>query len=252
MLPKKAADIVAFLTSRHGIAVDEEFVKQHILLELAGDPEKEPSPVLDLRQVVALLVLPHLVKVSAKDNGDEIEKYFGQVLNMILKDLGRGIDGSETPILDTELLTEILETYGEFNVPEDTIKEMVAAAGGEGEAFDVEVFRCALVADTKLYDTKWEFTESTYWEDIFRLDEKATMNKTKSQLKARASDLTPEEQALAIGRAVDEELPSMHEDLRNTAHQVWTLGAIDQTADTVRSQAFAVLLWVSVIMLYFM
>jgi hypothetical protein len=244
-----AADIVAFLVSRHGIAVEEDgdFVQKQVLVDLAGEPEEDPKHVLDLRQVVALLTLPNLAKVSAADDAADMEKYFGKVWNVILKDLGYA--DMETPTLTVELVTAILETYGEFNVPKEVIQEMVEAAGGEGEPFTADIFRSALVADTQLFDTQWEHSETTHWEDVFRLDEKAMLTKTKSQraseVRAFTDDLTSSHHAL------DEEMPDIDVPL-DKARKVWTLGAIDQTADTFRSTAFIVLLWLSAILTYFL
>lgn len=242
-------DIVAFLASRHGLQVQEDgdFMQKEILVDLAGDPEEDPKRVLDLRQVAALLTLPHLVKISAKDDNADMDKYFGKVLTAILMDLG--YSDSEKPTLSVELVSAILETYGEFNVPRGVIQEMVDASGGNGEPFDKDTFRSALVADTQLLDAQWEYTESTNWEDVFRLDEKAVMEKSKS---LRANELKNSMNGVKRHHSMDEEMPDIDEEIKDKARKVWTLGAIDQTADNFRSQVFVILLWLSAILVYFL
>jgi hypothetical protein len=50
--------------SRFGVDVKEDAIKNDIFVELAGDIEEVSCNVIDIRQIVAMLLIPHLVKIS--------------------------------------------------------------------------------------------------------------------------------------------------------------------------------------------
>jgi hypothetical protein len=59
-----AEDIHGLLLSRQGLDIGMEEIKSAILVDLVGNPGKDPAPVMDLRNMVALLTIPHLARAS--------------------------------------------------------------------------------------------------------------------------------------------------------------------------------------------
>jgi hypothetical protein len=51
-----------------------------------GDDEDDPDSVLDLCELVALLLIPHLRKIQESDKGKQ-DELFGRVLKLILEDV---------------------------------------------------------------------------------------------------------------------------------------------------------------------
>ena len=51
--------------SRYGVDVEEDAIKKDIFVQLAGDIEEVPCHVIDIRQIVAILLIPHyLAKIA--------------------------------------------------------------------------------------------------------------------------------------------------------------------------------------------
>ena len=230
--------------SRHAIRVQEQFVKEDIMVELAGDPEEEPKYTMDLRQVTALLTLPHLVKISAEDDEESIEKTFGRVLRIILRDLG--LSHTDEPTLNAELVQQILETYGEFNVPKEVIDAMVKTARG-AEKLDIDSFRIAMISDLNLIDPGWETSQTTHWEDIFRAaDFRAQVLKStdRSSRPSRDINLIPSRRVkdpTDVEAHGARDIPDVHPNEKMKS--VFTMGSIDLAVDTFKSVTFMACLW---------
>ena len=230
--------------SRHAIRVQEQFVKEDIMVELAGDPEEEPKYTMDLRQVTALLTLPHLVKISAEDDDESIEKNFVRILHIILRDLGLSV--TDEPTLNAELVQQILETYGEFNVPKEVIDAMVKTARG-AKKLDIDSFRIAMISDLNLVDPGWETSQTTHWEDIFRAaDFRAQVLRSTDQPSRPSRDIN-----LIPSRRVKDptdveahgarDIPDFHQNEKMKS--VFTMGSIDLAVDTFKSVTFMACLW---------
>eukprot|EP00588_Corethron_pennatum_P026009 CAMPEP_0194317770 /NCGR_PEP_ID=MMETSP0171-20130528/14493_1 /TAXON_ID=218684 /ORGANISM="Corethron pennatum, Strain L29A3" /LENGTH=802 /DNA_ID=CAMNT_0039074483 /DNA_START=35 /DNA_END=2440 /DNA_ORIENTATION=+ len=193
----KDVDIASFLMSRYGILVTPEEVRKTIMHGLGGGDTEDES--LDMIEVVAILLIPTLLKAGAgispfddvhikeglknawqialekKKNKDAQAKMpdldmIEVVHRMIMKDT----TGSDEPrSLSKELLVEILIAYGEEEIAMDgdVLDKMLAIAGGADAPFNVENFTKALTDDVDLYDPRKEIEESTFYYDVFGTDE---------------------------------------------------------------------------------
>jgi acyl carrier protein len=73
-------DIMYFLMSRYGVEVKEDALRIDIFKDLAGNPDNATNGIIDIRQLVAMLVIPHLAKIAhgvytdsmTKDGSSEI------------------------------------------------------------------------------------------------------------------------------------------------------------------------------------
>jgi hypothetical protein len=167
--------------------------------EEMDDKDDESEPVLDICQLLALLFIPFL-RESNEGSGlhqrttkrrsmlgnlddkafmeDETskdkEELLGNVLEIALGNLigefqlgeGQTVHAQNNSIiLTSKILRQILEAFGEFDVPNDVLEEMIQAAketstGGNREVEDSPdevflnqaTFLNALTADTQLYD----------------------------------------------------------------------------------------------------
>jgi hypothetical protein len=164
----KAVDIVHFLSSRYGIRVSVKEVQDTILRGLGGGDDEEEC--IDLTEVVAILLIPELIKaartllgneeddvrpLSSEDFKSEREfkdhlrnseisqarmpnpEIIGDVFDMILKDTF----GSTSPRkLDRHLITDIFTAFGEEDLVRhsELIDEMMLAASSSGGGYDEE------------------------------------------------------------------------------------------------------------------
>ncbi len=209
-----ATDIVRYLNSRHGIVVDEDVVKQHILVDLSGELELEPAYKLDLVELMALLLIPYLLR-----DDKSTEMALSQVLDVILHE-------TDSCQLNREFLKTVLDFHGEVEVDEHVLDGMMEAAGGEGEVLNVNSLKQALTSDVTNYRTEWTDSLTTHYQDVFNDQNKAARNN-------------------------DEEDPQKDTVNDTLAFQkVWTAPAIDFVADTYRSQTYTVMLWLTLVMVY--
>ena len=209
-----ATDIVNYLNSRHGIVVDEDVVKQHILVDLSGELELEPAYKLDLVELMALLLIPYLLR-----DDKSTEKALSQVLDVILHE-------TDSCRLNRDFLKTVLDFHGEVEVDEHVLDGMMEAAGGEGEVLNVNSLKQALTSDVTNYRTEWTDSLTTHYQDVFNDQNKAARNN-------------------------DEEDPQKDTVNDTLAFQkVWTAPAIDFVADTYRSQTYTVMLWLTLVMVY--
>jgi len=219
-----ATDVVNYLSSRHGIVVDEETVKQNILVELSGELELEPAYKLDLVELVALLLIPYLLQ---EDNMRAIKQVLEVMLNETL-----------SPKLNREFLKTLLDFHGEIQVSERVLDSMIDAAGGEGTVLNVDSLKYALTSDVMKYGVDWDEQLTTHYEDVF--SEPPPNGIVKGSMRTERDNSSRS----------DEEDPSKRKGEELPFKTVWTAPAIDFTADTYRSQSFSVLLWVCLVMVY--
>jgi hypothetical protein len=195
---------------------------------LAGAIDDSPDAVFDLVELASILLIPHLRKTGA---GDDAEELFDKVLKMIMSD----VTGSTEPVpLDRQMMLKIMSTYGEDDVPEAVVDEMLKAAGveeGGTTMFDYKVLVNATTSDIQQYDLEWESRETTYYDDV--LDG--------TVLDANLEDNDP-----------DEELTkSNFDDALDKISRLFTLPTIDSVAENYRSKTFNSFLWVLVVVAFF-
>jgi hypothetical protein len=131
-----AEDIQMLLLSRQGLKVSLEQIEEFILVDLIGNPDKFPDPVMDLRQLVTLLTIPHLESASREDKEKQTttttssssSSLFETVLRIILDDVGADTGEEEYPVLTVALLKKIFSVYGEENVDEQLFQQMIEKA----------------------------------------------------------------------------------------------------------------------------
>lgn len=169
----------------------------------------ENESFMDLCQVLAIVLIPFFVASSrypdqANDKDQENQERrkshlpesgleaFDKVFQAILTDVlggkvfqqlfgdeksldGSGNDGEEKKglRLSKDLLTDILETYGEVAIPDRILEEMLEVAGGEGCAFNARTLIRAMSKDVQQYDVDWANTSATHYADILG-DKKTT------------------------------------------------------------------------------
>lgn len=188
-----AIDVKHFLLSRYGISVTEDEVKRLIFYDLAGGDGE--SDCIDLTEVVSMLIIPYLVKVTfvnlqtaevhRKSHKSDFEKEALLDLKRLREDVNESIvedmlniimtetTGSRDPQpLTKELLHKIFMQYNEHDLIEDDLllDEMIdmASEGALGtELLDVSAFTRGLTSDIKLYNPFSETKFTTHYEDVF-------------------------------------------------------------------------------------
>lgn len=223
-----AEDVVNLLLSRHGIKVDLAYVEENVMPGLAGAMDESPDAVFDITELASMLLIPHLRKTAA---GDDAQYLFESVLKMIALD----VNGSTEPmILDRVQMKKIMQTYGEDDVSDKVIDEMLKAAGvveNRQIEFDYNVLVNATTNDVLQYDPEWETRTTTYYDDV--LDGTA--------LDANLEDNDP-----------DEELSkSKFDEAGDKIKRVFTFPTIDFVAENYRSKTFNIFLWVLFIVVFF-
>lgn len=284
-----AKDIRNYLTSRHGVYVDHTVLEKRIIKELCGTfvpeddqssqftPKKnqgdeEPQAMMDLCQMVALLCIPFLrqedINEAAKGNNPLTHGMAENVMKLILEELElNGVDITQFRAVDEnfetgtritpKLVQDMLETYGEYHVPQDILKEMVRACGenntsgskdddGSGSdssnndsddeesqipnlktqksgdqaviMWNKDSFQRALTADIQLYQPSFEKQQTTILADVRSIDRD----------KNRPQD--------------DDNIP-----MQSTFN---TAPSIDQAAEQYRSFLWMILLWISFLLYY--
>jgi hypothetical protein len=195
---------------------------------LAGAMDESPDAVFDITELTSMLLIPHLRKTAA---GDDAHYLFESVLKMIALD----VNGSTEPmLLDRALMTKIMQTYGEDDVSEKVIDEMLKAAGVVEDnqiEFDYNVLVNATTGDILQYNPEWETRTTTHYDDV--LDGTA--------LDANLEDNDP-----------DEELSkSKFDEAGDKIKRVFTFPTIDFVAENYRSKTFNIFLWVLFIVVFF-
>ena len=238
-----------------------------------GDEEEE---CLDLSELVAILIIPYLVKVAKLksqnkqevkdkpedfDNDYEYNNYIEtkktldllkpenpdivqDMLSIILFEATGCADNAK---LDAELLKDIFHSFGEDELAEDEklIEDMIVAArggisddtGDDGIVLNTDTFLHALTADVDKYDAINETRLTTYFQDVFGVD-------NQSYELVRSKDVKY--------MCDDEEGDNSNDDKsRPSFNVVFTASAIDTQADTYMSSAISIILWINFIVTYF-
>jgi hypothetical protein len=158
-----AIDVVNYLTSRHGIRLDEDTVRQKIVTDLAGNLNSDQLQVIDIAQLASMLMLPHFKKIADSDDDDKIQNLFGKGLKLLLADVSNdsrwypnGHTLGAKPVLSAALLKVVFALHGECDVPPQVLKEMVNAAGGEQQTLDLTTLILAATSDLIIYDVESE------------------------------------------------------------------------------------------------
>ena len=255
-----AKDIQVYLRSRHGIAVDIPSINSNLLFELAGTttpftnsnnakqkktPSKAPEtaivePHMDLVQLTSLLLIPLLRQeeiLESKRPSTSVTRGIPEHVLLLMEDEleTQGIsvdqfqelnDNFETATrLTPDLLRCLLEAYGETNVEESIVEEMVALASEDEDRktfWNPSTFIRALTADIQHYDPENNYNSydtsaipTTHYEDAMEIS-------SGQQRRRRGGQAT--------------EVPT---------DQVNVFPHLEQAADGHRSQAWTVLLWVT-------
>jgi len=221
-----AEDVVNFLASRHGIKVDVSYVEENLMPGLAGATGESPDAVFDIVELATILLIPHLRKEAAFGH----DMLFAKVVQIILADVN---DSTEPVVLDKAFMIRVLERYGEDDIPDEVIEEMLQAAGAsEGKLlFDDQMLAQATTGDVHQVELEWEGSATTHYDDA--LDGTA--------LDANLEDNDPDEE---IQKSEFDE----HSD---QIKRIFTFPTIDYVAENYRSKGFNVVLWVVIIVAFF-
>ena len=269
----KAIDIVHFLSSRYGIRVTVKEVQETILRGLGGGEDDEEC--IDLTEVVAILLIPELIKAAGMPDMQII----GEVLGMILKDTV----GSTSPRkLDRKLISDVFTAFGEQDLVcnEDLMDEMILAASAVGEydveedgagvTFDKYSFARALTSDVQSYDVNCETTLTTHYFDVFKsigsTEEKAGIRRSSLPFcLSRSMYNEDSENKLGVDVCVKPEQTNRSESMNwepiensedgnerlRPVISAFTFPSIDYVAGTYRSNRFVIALWVCCVVTYF-
>ncbi|CAB9503446.1 expressed unknown protein [Seminavis robusta] len=283
----EADDIVALLHSRFGLEVKKEAIEDEVLVDLAGDPKNIPTHVLDLRQAIAILLIPHLLRcLKERDPDDQIASIVDEIRSSFLNATLSAESEHETSasiMITKAFVTDLLAHCDEMDVSEELVEQMVEVAGGEGVEFNTETFLKALTQDLEGYNLEWESRLSTTYMDILGARppipmgregglvrrsssvflRKSATNKsqmsasttTYSNVKKDAAEKQPADCAKTLTGAEftyadAEEEPDLREELAMKANKVLTIPGIDNTADLYGSQTFVVLQWCAFMILF--
>jgi len=261
-----AQDISLFLLSRHGIKLEPEYIEKRVL-----DGAKQ----LDLVQVLVMLLVPHLLE-HVNDDITETN-LFRIVHEVIMNDANR--DNDSQPRITKEALREIMELYGELDISDQIIDEMMQCLGSSSDEaiFSVDAFKRALVDDVEpFYSVKWKDKTSTHYDDVrlslpghqlleekqeeeglipssvVFLESKLLMENLKNGTVKTFQNVSFSLRKSTRGTSSDE---NEDEDPESSIpmtlpDRTFTAPSIDQVADTYRSMAFVILLWVTFCVFY--
>jgi hypothetical protein len=200
------------------------------------DDEDDPDSILDLCELVALLLIPHLRKIQESDK-EKQDDLFGRVLRLILEDNAGKAEMTEH-VLDKRFMRKIIKSYGELHASDELIEQMVrhASGGAAGDVvLNIDTFFRALTGDIERYNPAFEERWSTHYEDVFEYQAPSSAIVTVGQdAGAVYKDPTTMEKSLVDGYPVKQ----------RTIKHVYTAPALDHTADTYRSQTYTIFLWI--------
>ncbi len=255
------------------------------------DGNVEEDFYLDIPMMTSLILIPHLLRISLEKNNSETNeeenhdedvsddilfngKYddfyssededkdhsqgrkltgdlFDQVLAIILYDLQVHRD-EEPPKLTKDLLREIFAKYGETNVSDEILDDMIRLYCDQtDDDHDVETrhdhslnkksFQKALTSDLHAYDFRLEKNHTFILQDILQ------MNQSKN------TKIGDETSSTALPEINNESSTNeqQHSNKENGLKRIYVATSIDLTADSFQSEKyFAILLW-SLIASYF-
>jgi hypothetical protein len=154
----------------------------------------------------------------------------------------------EPPELTISLLQDILLAYGEEEMSQDQglLREMLEAAGTEGEQLDANAFARALTKDVLLYDIKKEVALNTNYHDVMKAeDPQDKASKTDPDL-FLADESQDDEEYLTE----DDKQPEGQSEAPAKIRKFYSSPGIDYTACRYNSKFIVVLLWTGFIMCY--
>lgn len=218
------------------LPIPEEPQREEALAEESEEDEDPPQPVLDICQITAMLFIPFFRKGNGyedallqnsqtklgtfglddatKQQFDHHREVVGHVLEVALRNILAELKLYTTEadaenhgvVMTPAVLRQALEVFGEYNVPDEVLDEMILQAqtdrGSMNQVevfFDKSAFLQALTADTQLYNPeRIDTTESTHFDDARKaraFQQLALFGKTKeltgrrrSQVKAQVED----------------------------------------------------------------
>jgi hypothetical protein len=234
-------DIRMYLKSRHGIVVNNTQVRRDIIHGLASSTSQED--VLDLMEIVALLMIPTLLKAKQQMNGTKLRKVvqtpkgmLEYCLKMILFDT---TGSSEPEEISPAFLKYVFLSYGEGEIAgNDELLEEMMQATGNAHVLDEHAFAQALTSDIMLYDLKCETRGTSSYEDAFTKRKPAAITKSDDPY------LDDAEAGLSLDDLRDRKAVS------NYVPREFLAPAIDVTAGLYRSRLLFVLLWATMVFTY--
>lgn len=199
---------------------------------LAGAMDDSSDAVFDIVELTSMILIPHIRKMSAGEDEYDVSDFFNKVLSMIVTDV-TGATGKHV-VLNREMMREIMEFYGEEDVSDEIIDDMLLAAGAdpkEDTDFDYRALVAATTSDIQQVQLDWDSTITTHYDDV--LDG--------TTLDTNLEDNDP-----------DEELAKSHFDTAGKqVERIFTFPTIDFVAENYRSKSFNIILWLLVIVAFF-
>jgi hypothetical protein len=266
--------------SRYGVEVQDVAIRNDIFVELAGDLDSVPKGVMDIRQVAAMLLIPHLAKlaqgvyVKSVMNEDEdathnLQSKAGEgapiaidgstvekLTNEIVVDVVEGglYGPNSEPLVTRDFLRKIFEAHDETMVSDEVLEDMIKAIGGEGKHFNTKTLLEGLTHDLKAWDVEWETKLSTAYADVMHQD--ATNREVIDEEHSKES-VSSSKIGVSEGGSMQYSMhsqhtrsPKMSESFLKKARGVFTYSEIDNTADTYGSETYTVFLWAAFICTY--
>ena len=236
--------------SRYGINIKKEEVREFIFKGLAGGDGEDEA--LDIVEIVAILMIPMLVKVSDSILAEEASaskalsldqqrllppaKIIEDVLQDILSDSTGGESStSKPPELTPYLLRQIFLEYDEFDLVNDDrlITEMIALASNNKRStvLDVKAFARALTSDVNLYNPENETRYTEILSDVFP-DGMEVQRKKTTATEIESSEISVVEESHDVKRSK-------------------TLPHMDYTADTFIHSLHITTLWLVIVFSYY-
>lgn len=257
---------MCLLMSRYGIDVKEDAIRTDVFMELAGNPDNVTTGVMDIRQLVAMLVIPHLAKMShgvyvesaTKEEqdpanlGEPLCPKGGEGAPMVINDRTIEILANEIvadtqenwlygenhePVITRDFLRRIFEAHDEVMVDDDVLDKMIEAVGGEGTPFNAKSFLEGLTKDLAAWNVEWETNLSTAYADVMGLDSlnrSIEQEKVKDSNKAKSKSSSKRQDNFKYSSSMhsSDAGAQMSKLFLEKARRVFTFSEIDNTADT--------------------
>lgn len=217
--------------------------------------DEDDEPRMDLCQVLALLLIPFL-RGGNPDGEDQetVGKAVDIAMNTIWAELrAHSIhveeSGKDEGVLVTmDFLREIMDMFGEFNLPDEILQEMIDTASGNKNQNPPQFYMTkasflqAMTADTQLWKTSVDHNMSTHYDDA-RLARDA-----KLLLAPEPSDEPVEDPAPR--KSSDDKDKNGVTNSALPFEKMYTASNIDNSADTYRSTVWFALVWTSTVWIY--
>jgi len=231
-------DIVFFLLSRYGIEVTVEDVRTKVIRGLGGGDEVADS-CLDLMEIVAILLIPTLLKAASPEKiPDNLINPKEGLIQFVWKIMLHDTTGTSEPKpLTKKLIQRILISYGESELAsnDQLVNEMFDSAVTDDGELTLEAFTNALTDDIGLYDIRSEARRTTNYDDVFL---------TRNHHEKWHPD---DEESGDLNIATRQERKSMSVKLKRR----FTAAPIDFVAGTYRSKTLTVTLLATFILVFF-